>query len=113
MSIDRGLIIREPHISKILSGQKTWEMRSTHTKRRGVIGLIEAGTGLIVGEAEIIETYGPLLIIHLQQNKDKHQCELKDLDDKWRFAWALKNARRYDKPIPYSHPKGAVIWVKL
>lgn len=32
---------------------------------------------------------------------------------KWRYPWVLANARRYDTPIPYNHPKGAVTWVKL
>lgn len=28
-------------------------------------------------------------------------------------TWVLDNAKRYDTPIPYVHPKGAVIWVNL
>lgn len=33
--------------------------------------------------------------------------------DKWCWAWVLENAIRYDTPIPYEHPQGAVIWVSL
>ena len=29
------------------------------------------------------------------------------------FAWVVKNARRLERPIPYKHPSGAVIWVRL
>ncbi|GAF99913.1 unnamed protein product, partial [marine sediment metagenome] len=29
------------------------------------------------------------------------------------YAWVLEKAKRYDEPIPYTHPLGAVIWVKL
>ena len=111
-SVDRALIIRQPHIGKILNGIKTWEMRSTSTKIRGKIGLIESGSGMIVGEVEIERVYGPLPTEHLKHNKDKHQCSVTDLV-KWRYAWVLKNAKRYDKPKPYAHPKGAVIWVKI
>lgn len=42
--MDRGLIIRKPWIDYILDGTKVWELRSTRTKIRGEIGLIEAGT---------------------------------------------------------------------
>lgn len=50
----RALIIRRPYIGQILCGLKLWEMRSSATKIRGRIGLIEAGSGLIVGEAQIV-----------------------------------------------------------
>ena len=53
--MNRGLIIKQPWIELILSGKKTWEMRSRPTHIRGKIGLIEQGTGLIVGEVEIID----------------------------------------------------------
>ena len=46
-----GLIIREPWIGYILSGAKTWEMRTTPTLRRERIGLIRKGTGLVIGVA--------------------------------------------------------------
>jgi hypothetical protein len=29
------------------------------------------------------------------------------------YAWVLKNPRRLKKTVPYKHPSGAVIWVKL
>ena len=110
--MDRSLIIRQPHIGKILSGIKTWEMRSTNTNVRGVIGLIEAGSGLIFGEVEIERTYGPLSVASLEDHKDKHRCSVETLG-KWRYAWVMKNARRYAIPKPYSHPQGAVIWVRI
>ena len=28
-------------------------------------------------------------------------------------AWVLSKARRYKKPFVYSHPQGAIKWVKL
>jgi hypothetical protein len=39
----RGLIIDEPWIGYIISGTKTWEMRSRNTAIRGSIGLIRKG----------------------------------------------------------------------
>lgn len=28
-------------------------------------------------------------------------------------AWVLENVQRADRPVPYKHPMGAVIWVTL
>ena len=112
----RALIIRQPYIGKILDGLKTWEMRSRPTKIRGRIGLIESGSGLIVGEAEIVRmqeapkndwSRSITSVYHRIEYRDQH------LMDKWCWAWVLENAIRYDEPIPYVHPQGAVIWVNL
>ena len=29
------------------------------------------------------------------------------------YAWIISNAKKYEKPIPYKHPMGAVIWVNI
>jgi len=50
-----GLIIREPWISHILSGAKTWEMRTTPTRYRGPIGLIRPCRNLRAKSA-VLET---------------------------------------------------------
>tara|TARA_R110002096_G_scaffold92501_3_gene209109 strand:+ start:458 stop:682 length:225 start_codon:yes stop_codon:yes gene_type:complete len=42
-----------------------------------------------------------------------HQVKDLSLLKKWRYAWRLCNVKKYNKPIPYNHPKGAVIWVNL
>ena len=28
------------------------------------------------------------------------------------FAWVLEDAKRYDVPEPYTHPQGAITWVR-
>lgn len=58
--ITSGLIIREEPLDRILSGQKTWEMRSDHTRKRGRIGLVRKGSKAIFGIAEIVDSKGPL-----------------------------------------------------
>ncbi|MGL1404420.1 ASCH domain-containing protein [Vibrio parahaemolyticus] len=60
IEVTRALIIRKPWIHLILAGLKTWEMRSTKTKIRGTIALIEQGTGLIVGLANLTDSLEPL-----------------------------------------------------
>jgi len=110
MEIERALIIKKVWLDKIFNEGKVWEMRSSRTYIRGRIGLIESGTGLIIGEADLIDSHSisrhPSLIKY-------HKVEDVELLRKWRYAWVLKNAKRYGKPIPYKHPQGAVIWVKL
>jgi|GEM_PF-389281 len=116
--MDRALIIDEPWISKILSGEKTWEMRSRATTVRGRIGLIRKGSGLIVGEVDIVE------VLDFNQERDvleryteEHCIDYSDKDreflQKYDVAWVLENAKKYSVPIPYNHPQGAVIWVRL
>lgn len=50
----RALIIKKKWLDKILDEGKVWEMRATKTKVRGKIGLIESGSGMIVGEAYLM-----------------------------------------------------------
>lgn len=111
--INRLLIIKQPWIDLILSGQKIWEMRSSPTNIRERIGLVEQGTGLIIGEADIIGCIDNLTVPTLISSYDKHKITDEDVLKRWRYAWVLENVIRYEKPIPYEHPRGAVIWVRL
>ena len=113
--MERALIVKKEWLDKIFDDFKLWEMRSMKTNIRGRIGLIEAGSGLIVGEAELVDSLAPLsdLNISLGLAEGLHCVTDKGLLRKWRHPWVLKNAERYEKPIPYGHPKGAVIWVKM
>lgn len=111
--MDRALIIRKKWLDMILNGYKSWEMRSTRTKIRGHIGLIEAGSGMIVGEAHLV---GCAVIEDLEDVTayySHHRVDDLSLLKKWKWAWILDNVIRFDTPKPYNHPKGAVIWVKL
>ncbi len=110
--MERALIIRKRWLDKILDGGKVWEMRSTKTNVRGKIGLIESGTGLIMGEASLVDCLGPIDCSDAGLSEDKHHVLDHYLLEKWKFPWVLAGAKRYNEPIPYRHPKGAVIWVK-
>lgn len=111
--ITRGLIIKKQWLELILSGRKVWEMRSTKTKVRGTIALIEQGSGLIVGQVELVDSPGDLTLPYVLNNHEKHLVDNHELLNKWRYPWILDKAIRYDKPIPYNHPQGAVVWVRL
>lgn len=111
----KGLIIDEPWISKILCGEKVWEMRTTATAVRGRIALIRKGSGTVVGTANLVDSIGPLDAIACRAHRDKHGIPPAQDEAllRWNHAWVLENARPLVCPVPYDHPNGAVIWVKL
>lgn len=109
----RALIVRKPWIDKILSGEKTWEMRSKPTNIRGRIGLIEQGTGLIVGECELVRSGESINNFNHGYGQHLHKINDLSLLEKWHYPWVLSDVKKYEKPIPYTHPKGAVVWVKI
>lgn len=113
IDFDRSLIIDRPHIDKILDGQKIWEMRSRPTKIRGRIGLIQKGSGLIVGSAELYAVGNALDERKAFFTIEQHQVLDLDLIKKWKYPWMLKNIVKFKNPISYKHPQGAVIWVKI
>jgi|GEM_PF-413140 len=115
--IQKALIIDSPWIDKILAGDKIWEMRSRNTETRGWIGLIQKGSGKVVGVVRLANVLGPFAREQLQATIDKHQIR-DEIDpdtwmDKWNFAWVLEHAISLPEPVPYQHPNGAVIWVNL
>ena len=63
-----GLLIRTPWIDLILGGSKTWEIRGTRTSKRGRIGLIQSGTGAVIGVADLVDVAGPLTLAELVAN---------------------------------------------
>lgn len=113
----RGLLIKSPWIEEILQGRKTWEIRGSNTNIRGKIALIRSGSGLVVGTCELVDVKGTLTLPEMRRNVDKHCIPLNDLERglyyEKTYAWVLKNAKPLKTPIPYKHPSGAIIWVKL
>jgi hypothetical protein len=112
-SITHALQIMKEPIDKILAGTKTWEIRGTTTSRRGPIGLIQSKTGHVVGTCEVVDVVGPLSLEDLQGNEERTGSRPDQLYYQKTYAWVLRNARRLSEPIPFRHPHGAVIWIKL
>lgn len=109
----KGLIIKRQWLDLIFAGKKIWEIRGCNTKTRGKIALIQSGSGLIVGECELVGSK-QLSLFDYQNNVDKHQViNTFTLPYTKTFAWVLQNAKKYDNPKPYKHKCGAVIWVNL
>lgn len=113
----RGLLIRKPWIDLILSGRKTWEIRGSATRVRGPIALIESGSGTVVGVCELTDCVGPLTLEEFRRALRRHRATPGWFETKLPYrrthAWVLTGARRLARPIPYRHPTGAVLWVRL
>jgi hypothetical protein len=111
----KGLIIKEPWIDYILDGLKHWEIRGSNTKIRGRVYLIKSGTGMIYGEADLIDSF-PVNYELMNKNQNKHRLRFEqwlDMGYSNPHAWVLENPVRYPEPIPYEHKKGAIIWVNI
>jgi hypothetical protein len=115
MQVTKGLVIDDPWIELILSGQKTWEMRSTSASFRGWFGLIRKGSGLVSGIARLADCRSPLGPDQLIETYDKHRIPPEMVRSgkvaKWNRPWVLSNVRQLAKPVPYRHKPGAVTWV--
>ena len=113
-----GLVIRDPWISLIMSGQKTWEIRGSATRKRGLIALIKGGSKHILGVCEILAVHGPLTFDEYSQTQNKHLTPPIELSSKGlpypkTYAWELGNVIPFKSPVQYTHPKGAITWVTL
>lgn len=112
----RGLVIRQPWLDHIMEGRKRWEIRSRPSQVRGVIALIEAGAGVIRSLATLRTSYGPLTEvdwIHAKQAGHIVGPEASVLGYKSGYAWELGAILPLRQPVPYTHPRGAIIWVRL
>ena len=107
--------IRAPYVDWILDGHKVWEIRSRATKIRGLVGLIKSKSLTVVGICRIVDVISPLTLKAIRENAQTkmHEAPGDCRDCEGAYAWVLEDVRRLDTPVPYHHPSGAVIWVKL
>jgi hypothetical protein len=117
VTVERGLVIQQPWVGMIADGKKSWEMRTRRTRLRGWIGLIEQGTGQIIGAAYLQASPRALRRnehhLHYRKHRVKPDPTKKSYFGKYLFPWVLHKAIRLPKPMKYRHPNGAVTWVKL
>lgn len=113
----KGLLIRTPWIDMILAGTKTWEMRSGQTHIRGRIALIRAGSGLIVGSAELVDSLPALSLEQMRTTQGLHGIPDSQIagafNAGWITPWVLRDVRALATPKPYRHKSGAVTWIEL
>jgi ASCH domain len=102
----KGLIIDEPWISLIVTGEKTWEARSRNTNMRGRIGLIGKGAKTVIGLADLIDTLPKLPRSQLRASFAKHRVPASEIDEdfKWSTAWVLQRARSCQSQFRIASP---------
>ena len=109
----KGLIIKEPWVSLIVEGKKTWELRKTKTSIRGKIALLQGG--YIRGYANLVDCIGPIPLERLREASHLHQVPIERFTEgySYKYAWKLINVESVDPPEKYDHPRGAQQWVNL
>ncbi len=116
-TVTRALVVDDPWVGMILDGSKVWEMRARATRLRGLVGLIRKGSGTVVGVVRIVGSLTPLDAVALASRRDRHGIEpdrmASALAGGWRHPWVLADAVAFASPVPYAHPRGAVVWVVL
>jgi uncharacterized protein DUF4338/ASCH domain-containing protein len=117
LKIKNLLLVRDPWATLILSGSKTWEIRSSRLKEDkfktvAIAKSGEKGIHRIYGVVDIVGCKGPLVLKDLQDNFEKHNDieDTKKLPYTKTYAWVLKNPRLLKKPLDYEYKNGWVIW---
>jgi hypothetical protein len=117
LNVTRGLVIDQPWVGLIADRKKTWEMRTRATKVRGWIGLIEKGTGTVIGMACLTDSLPALSRnahhLHFKKHRVPARSSCKTYNGKYLIPWVLAKAFRLPKPLVYQHPSGAVTWVRF
>lgn len=115
--IEKALVIREPWIDLILSGQKSWEMRGQRPSFRGWLGLIRKGSGRVSCIARLVDVGHPLTDDEMVASFDMHRIPETMIRSgevaKWTTPWKLADIRVLRQPVPYSHPNGAITLFSL
>lgn len=107
----KGLIIRDPWATKILDGEKTWEIRGSYTHIRERIVIVKSGQGAGFGEVNLIDCI-PVTQSDLKSGFAFHRIpDNYPIQYKRPHAWVMELAAWYPEPIRYHHPKGAIIWI--
>jgi hypothetical protein len=100
----------------ILDGKKTWEIRGSRTSVEGQIALVASGSGTVVGLCDLVDCVGPLTANQFRKNAKKAGMRPSEAELGWyrlTYAWVMAKPRMLKQPVPYAHPQGAVIWVRL
>jgi predicted transcriptional regulator len=105
--------VKQPHIDLILDGTKTWEIRRKNTKNLGEVGLIKSGSGTVVGTGNLVKVIQLTAASARANSQRMGMIKSEAASYAGQYAWELENIIRLRKPVPYVHPRGAIIWVTL
>jgi predicted transcriptional regulator len=123
--VERTLIVMSEPLGQILSGRKTYEVRSRPTRLVGRrIALSEKGKNRIVATCTLKECLGPFTLKEVLGNAVRMGFKRSEILAErawWRrecakdrvYAWVLRDVRRLRRPVKFRNPSGAVIWAQL
>lgn len=94
-------------IDVILSGTRTWQIRTDKVSFKGELEIVQGCSDLIMGQVEVIGCVGPLTPKLIEENFEKFNftsTEASYLSKKAEkenlFAMILQSPKRYLSPIP-------------
>jgi hypothetical protein len=99
----RALLIRHPHIDKILAGKKKWEIRGSRTSVRETIALVASGSGTVIGVCDLVDCRGPLTAAEYRKNAGKAGMRPSEAKLGWyrqTYAWVIAKPRYLKRPVP-------------
>jgi len=110
----RNLIIHRKWLNLILSGEKTWEIRSRNTSIRGQIGL--GYRKYRHGIASLVDVK-KMTLEELERDFDKHKVTPKELEKylhgkNYGYAYILKDVKKVDPPVPIPPSYGNWVYDK-
>ena len=113
--IRSALMVRAPWADLLVTGRKRWEMRTCACLKRDLIGVIKVGTGTIIGVVRISDSRGPLTDAELRQAQPEHLVPPAGLPEgtRYRYAWTMEAAHKFEEPIPYAMRPGQQTFVTL
>ena len=110
----KALIVKPYWVDFLLKGEKTLEIRGSHTQIRGTIGVVKSGTGLIYGTVEVVESVA-LDDKTYEERRSEHRvpAPFEDIPYRQVCGWKVQNPILFQTPRPYHHKQGCVIWVNV
>jgi hypothetical protein len=109
----RCLKIDDKWVNLILSGKKTWEIRTRNTNIRERIAIGNTKTKCCVGYATLVDSF-EMTVSEILQHNDKHQANdfirQNANGSETLFVWVLKDVKAEHEPKPYSYSGGS--WSK-
>jgi len=109
-----GLLLRAEHAARILDEGKRWEIRASHTRKRGRIALlvVRQDAWYVVGFATIVRSMA-LTPTAARHNERLIQAPVVVASYKSPHAWVLECVRKCARQVRVPKRKGCVVWVKL
>lgn len=110
------LIVQQPWIGLLLSGQKTLEIRGKPCSKPAgerVYLALSGGGGIVLGSVAFVACHGPLGTPEWARRAPEHCVEAAKLPYPTTYAWEVGAPVRFHKPVPYHHKPGVVVWAVM